>query len=113
MIDVYDGDTVNIVFVHQGEIWHHMFRLYGIDTPELRPLRNILDRDAHIKSAKDSREYLQKLILNKLVWIDFTAEEKYGRLMGIIYTDEEKLININSLMISSGHAKAYDGGKKK
>ena len=112
VVDVYDGDTVNIVFVHLGEIRHHKFRLFGVDSPELKPLKTLTDREAHIKSAKDSREFLQGLILNKLVWIDFSAEEKYGRLMGIIYTDDERLTNINSLMISSGHAKAYDGGKK-
>ena len=37
------------------------------------------------------------------------TREKYGRYLGIIFVNG---VNINDLMVSSGHAVAYSGGKR-
>jgi micrococcal nuclease len=112
ILNVYDGDTVDILFVVGDEIQHHKFRLFGIDTPEMKPLKSLENRDAIISLAKLSKSFLESLVLDRVVFIKFCKEEKYGRLMGTIYYDENCEKSINDSMVESGHAKAYFGGKK-
>lgn len=113
VVDVYDGDTLNIIFFVGSELQNHKFRLYGIDTPEIKPLKSVPNRADVIDSAKKSKEYLASLILNKVVYIKFREEEKYGRLMGEIYYDNtHNSACVNQLMIENGYANEYFGGKK-
>ena len=35
-VDVYDGDTIQVVFQMQSELFRWTCRLVGIDTPEIR-----------------------------------------------------------------------------
>jgi micrococcal nuclease len=105
VIDIYDGDTCTIAMWIGFQRYSFKLRLYGIDTPELRT-KNAVEKEAGYK-AKD---YLCSLILNKKVKIVFAdKEEKFGRLLGTIFLGDK---NINQMMISSGHAKEYLGGKK-
>ena len=53
--------------------------------------------------------FLEYLILNKVVTIKFTKNEKFGREMGIILYEGQ---DINKKMIESGHARIYHGEKK-
>jgi endonuclease YncB( thermonuclease family) len=113
IIDVYDGDTVDIIFYMANELLHYKFRLYGIDTPELKPLKIIANRNEIIERAKEAKLYLETLVLNKIVYIRFKNEEKYGRLMGNIYfSKSENQKSINQMMIESGFAVEYYGQKK-
>jgi micrococcal nuclease len=105
VIDVYDGDTCTIAMWIGFQKYSFKMRLFGIDTPELRT-KNAAEKEAGYK-AKD---HLSSLILGKKVKIVFAdKEEKFGRLLGTIYLGGK---NINQMMITSGHAKEYFGGKK-
>lgn len=105
VIDIYDGDTCTIAMWVGFQRYSFKLRLFGIDTPELRT-KNAAEKEAGYKA----KEYLSNLILGKKIKIVFAdKEEKFGRLMGTIYLGEK---NINSLMVSAGHAKEYFGGKK-
>lgn len=113
IIDVYDGDTVDILFYMQSELRHNKMRLYGIDTPELKPLKNISNREDIIQKAHSAKSYLQSIVLDKIVYVRFVNEEKYGRLMGYLYlSKEQQKISVNQMLIDSGHAVEYFGGKK-
>ena len=111
-MDVYDGDTVKVVFYFHDELYRWNVRLYGINTPEMRtstlnPLRNSIKANA-IKS----RDYLKSLFekTNNLVYIECGDFDKYGRLLGtFFYKDILSLYDesINYEMIHSGHAKEY------
>lgn len=107
VIDVYDGDTCNIVFEDKNELVHRRFRLYGINCKEMKPLKSIENRDEYIKCAKEAKKALETKVLNQVVWIEFVEEEKFGRLMGTIYSDKFKTINFNDEMIKEGHAECY------
>jgi len=107
VISVYDGDTCNIVFEYCNEFVHHRFRLYGINCKEMKPLKSIENREEYIKCAKEAKKALEQKVLNQIVWIEFVEEEKYGRLMGTIYSDKFKTINFNQEMIKEGHADCY------
>ena len=87
----------------------------GYDTPEMRPSKKLPDRDEIKKKAIESRDYLKSLIFNneQLVYIKCGEFDKYGRLLGEIYINENDDESVNSLMIKNGHGYEYHGGTKK
>lgn len=135
---VYDGDTITLIVPIKMEIYNMdsttsltlkssnpndeyniklnkiKVRLFGIDTPELKPSKNLIEREAHIGRAVKSRDFLSNMILNKLVKVKFFQNDKYGRPLVKLYINsvKEKEICINDLMVSKGYAKKYDGGTK-
>jgi endonuclease YncB( thermonuclease family) len=120
VVSIYDGDTITIVFYYNDFPVKDSFRMLGYDSPEMKPLKSIENRELHIEAAHVARQKLVDQIEGKIVWVKFTHEEKYGRLMGEIFLissksennfiDNEK--NINSWMINEGYGKPYDGGHK-
>ena len=129
---VYDGDTITILMPIKMHIFNMIssnsidqnsdsnksnnvyfnkikLRLYGIDTPEIKPNKNLTDRDEHIKKAYEAKDFLSKQILNKIIKVKFLKNDKYGRPLAQIYYQD---ILINNLMIEKGFAKSYDGGTK-
>lgn len=115
VIEVYDGDTVTVnIDLGFGVKFEKMkIRLFGINSPERR------DPDPVIKAqANKSREFMSSHVLGKDVKL-YTIKKrkkskkhedkkgKYGRFLGIIYTNDinGKYINMNKLMVDSGHAK--------
>jgi endonuclease YncB( thermonuclease family) len=129
---VYDGDTITVIIPIELNIYSFnknktitikksnnkdkniqfysvKVRLYGIDTPELKPPLITHNRDEIIKKAKEAKYYLQNIINDKIIKIKFHKNEKYGRAMGTLYLNN---ININQQMIDSKYAVPYFGGKK-
>lgn len=134
---IYDGDTITLLIPTKLSIYNMCsfntidldtdtnksnkiilnkikVRLYGIDTPELKPKKNLPNREAHIAKAKEARDYLSELILNKIIKVVFMSNDKYGRPLVKLYlydliSDE---LCVNDLMIKKGLAKKYDGGTK-
>lgn len=111
IVSIYDGDTVRAVFFHGNQIVQYKIRMAGYDSPEMKPLKNIPNRDELIKKAKEAKAALSTKILNKVVVIKCNGFDKYGRILGNVY-DLESDENINNFMVTGGYAKPYDGGKK-
>lgn len=132
VISVYDGDTLTLLLPINIHIYNFNLydsidiksdtnptnkikyykinvRLYGIDTPELKPSKNLIDRDNHKIKAIAAKNYLSNLLLNKIVNVHFMNYDKYGRPLVTLYLNN---ININELMITEGHAVKYYGGTK-
>lgn len=120
IVDVYDGDTVTIVFYYKDMPIKDRFRIRGYDSPELKPRKDIECRTLHINAAKRARNFLIVKLLNQIVWVKFSDEEKYGRLMGDIYFINPKSdnvftgneISISTMMLENGFGKQYGGGHK-
>lgn len=134
VVNVYDGDTVHIVFKVNDMLIRYNCRLIGIDSPEICPknIKDIAKKEQEIKCAIDSRNYLinkvsgQKIEdtiskkeikelcgkAQKLVWIKCYDFDKYGRLLVEIYENETDAISINQEMINNKIVVAYDGGTK-
>lgn len=120
IIDVYDGDTVTLVFYYGNQPIKDSFRMYGYDSPEIKPPKTLPNRELHVKAGLYVKEYLKTQILNKIMWVKFCQEEKFGRLMGELYyinpNNEQKFIgdeiNINNMMIQKGYGKLYHGEAK-
>ena len=112
VVDVYDGDTVKVVFYFHDVLYRWNVRLYGINTPEMRPSRLNPLRKSIKANAIKSRDYLKSLFekKNNLLYIECGDFDKYGRLLGtFFYKDIISLYDesINHQMIVSGNAKEY------
>lgn len=112
VVDLYDGDTGRIVFRDNLRLVQYKFRLYGVDTPELKPSLKLKDRDKEINNAKKARDFLGGLILNKVVFIEFLDFDKYGRLLVKIYKNRWSRTSYNQILLEKGFGKSYFGGTK-
>lgn len=116
VVDVYDGDTCRVVFEHNGNFNKWTVRMTGYDTPEIRPRKTVPNREEVKAKARASRDFLKSKIMGypeQLVFIRCSCFDKYGRLLGEIFTDKHCKENINQLMITEGYGYKYDGGTKK
>ena len=107
IIKVYDGDSVTaLIDMGVSITYKASCRLDGIDTPEIRT-KVAGEKEA----AYAARDRLRDLILDKWVTVLSVAKpDKYGRLLVRIWTEDGQCVN--DLLISEGHAIAYDGGTK-
>jgi micrococcal nuclease len=109
-ISCYDGDTVQVVapFRDTKRLFKFKCRLLGINTPELRT-KDLEEK----KKGYEARDFLRNKILDKIIWVEFSKPDKYGRDLCQLFDDEDKKINFNQLMIDEGLAMSYDGKGKK
>ena len=110
IIEVYDGDTVTIVFLHNHSPHHPIrmkIRIKSIDAPEKRT-KCQYEKDAALHVTK----YATKLMLDKILYIRLESWDKYGgRMIGDVYL-KDKTKPISQHLLDKGMVKAYDGGKK-
>ena len=98
---VSDGDTVAVKKIENNKETGNLIkvRLYGIDAPELKQ-----------DYGYASKEFLMKLIRGKTVRIEGNKNDRYGRLLGTVYSSNE---NINEKMVATGNAGWYEKYDKK
>ena len=113
IVDVYDGDTVRGVFEHNGQYNKWTIRMYGYDSPEMRPSKKLENRDKIKEEAKKSRDYLRSKILDKTIYLHCLDFDKYGRVLANIYLDELGEKSLNDHMVEMNYGYAYFGGTKK
>ena len=113
VVDLYDGDTGRIVFRDNFQMKQYKFRMYGVDTPEIKPLLSLKNRDKEIKKAKLAKTFVSDLILNKVVWVEMLDFDKYGRLLVKIYQNYWTKQSIAELLIEKKLGCSYYGGTKK
>lgn len=97
---VVDGDTVD-VFIDLGfSVWHkERIRLSGVDTAEKNtPL------------GKALKTFMKELLEGKMVRLQVTKPDKYGRYLGKVFLAGEE--SINDQLIKHGLAKPYGGDSK-
>ena len=100
VIRVLDGDTIKVK--KEGKIV--TVRLYGIDAPEL-PRAHRPGQPFSLLS----QDRLCKYICGQDVDLLIKNTDRYGRLVGIVYTDT----NVNLEMVKEGYAWAYRAYLKK
>ena len=85
------------------------FRMFGIDTPELRG-------DAAEKAAgRAARARLAELMpVGSPVLIQSTKAGKYGRYLADVFVEQSEgvTVHVNGVLVAEGHAVAYDGGAR-
>lgn len=113
VVAVHDGDTLTITLPEIPKVFGERIglRLDGIDAPEL----NSTCPDLHARfrerqRAVEARDFLKRQIeiSHDLVVVN-VGRDKYFRLLGRVFADG---VDLSELMLASGFAKPYDGGKK-
>ena len=89
VVSIVDGDSLEIYYENKKE----KVRLFGIDAPELNQ-----------EYGKESKKYLQLLLLNKKVILLLKSKDKYDRMIAIVLFKNK---DINSLLVKKGFAWAY------
>ena len=118
VIKVYDGDTLWVAINIHHNIYKFKVRMLGYDSPEMKPRLNTPNREQEIQAAKKAKEYIEELVLNKNVLVEFSKYDKYGRPLCKLYINKcvfcSKIkLCVNDLMIEKGYGYEYNGGKKK
>ena len=109
VIKVYDADTITIASklpYDDSPMYRLSVRLNGIDTPEMKG-KGILDDEK--EAAKQAREFVSNLVLNKYVRLENIESEKYGRILADVYIGN---VNLNEILLKERYAIKYDGGTK-
>jgi len=109
VIKVYDADTITIASklpFDTSPMYRLSVRLNGIDTPEIKG-KGISDEEK--EAAKNARDFVSKMILNKFVRLENVESEKYGRILADVYIGD---IHINGLLLEEKYAVKYGGGTK-
>jgi endonuclease YncB( thermonuclease family) len=108
VIKVYDGDTITIASklpFAESPLYRLSVRLNGIDTPEIKG-----KTEDEKTAAKQARDAVSNLILNKYVTLQNIETEKYGRILANVYIGD---LHLNDWLVSERYAFKYDGGTKK
>ena len=103
---VIDGDTIDVTLDLGFSVKLHKqrVRLAGIDTPESRT-RNLEEKALGLKA----KARLIELCVGSFK-IQSLGKGKYGRILGIPYTEDGK--DICQMLIKEKHAVEYWGGTK-
>ena len=103
---IVDGDSFDCCLDLGFDVKLHKqrVRLHGIDTPESRT-RDLAEK----KLGLAAKERLKELCTGKFK-IKSLGKGKYGRILGIPYTENGK--DICQMLIDEGHAVEYHGGTK-
>lgn len=91
VIKIADGDTFTLLVNNKEQV---KVRLYGIDAPE--------KNQAYGKRAK---QYLSKLIWGVPVTVNVIEQDRYGRSIGKVSTNQIKDVSLE--MIRAGYAWLY------
>ena len=108
VIKVYDGDTITIASklpFADSPLYRLAVRLNGIDTPEIKG-----KSEDEKTAAKQARDAVSNLILNKHVTLQNIQTEKYGRILADVFIGE---LHLNNWLVTERYAIKYDGGTKK
>jgi endonuclease YncB( thermonuclease family) len=109
VIKVYDADTITIASklpFDDSPMYRLSVRLNGIDTPEMKG-KGILDEEK--EAAKQARDFVSNLVLNKYVILENIESEKYGRILADVYIGN---VHLNGILLKERYAVKYDGGTK-
>ncbi len=95
---VSDGDTLLTASANGTKL---RLRLIGIDAPEVPH-----GDKAGQPYGEEARDYLDHLIGGKTVRVDAYGQDKYKRVLAVVWDDQ---INVNLLMVAMGYAEVYRG----
>jgi micrococcal nuclease len=107
VVKVYDGDTITIASkmpYPDSPLFRFHVRLDGIDTPEIKS-KTVEEKNI----AKEARDALSSICMNKRITLQNVKNEKYGRILADVYCEN---VHLNEWLISQRYAVKYSGGTK-
>lgn len=120
VVYIYDGDTCKLVCEYpiKGKLVRYPCRMYGYDSPEMKPLKNDPNREQEKEAAVKAKDYLMEIFNETygLVWVRGMGLDKYGRLLATVHKSRKDAVDnknsFNDRMIEAGHGYPYTGGTK-
>jgi endonuclease YncB( thermonuclease family) len=123
-VDFYDGDTFNIIISYYDLLYHFKARMFGYDSPEMKPSLSLENREEVKKNALVAKNRLMELLGSKEYFKAHCHEfDKYGRLLVSVFIKdrddgEDDCVcdfnkSVNGQMVREGHGYSYYGGTKK
>lgn len=95
VVGVADGDTITMLDQERHE---HKIRLAGIDAPE-----------KHQAFGQRSKQALSDAVFNRMVTVDWSKRDKYGRLVGKIFLPGGVDANLRQIELGlAWHYRAYE-----
>ena len=138
VVACYDGDTFEAVMDLDGKLWKFDCRMFGYDSPEMKPLKTAANREAEKIAALRAKIALLSFVCDgvdiactytnkelddlvrknkKIIELNCKEFDKYGRVLVEVNTVAETLTapssTVNSWMITNKFGYAYSGGTKK
>ena len=133
IISFYDGDTCKIILANGDVLMRFNCRLKFLDTPEMKPGKNKINRDIEITNAMRCRNKLIQLVTNCQLSLDYKLTkfqvkkllnsnnrviqvqchefDKYGRLLAEIVVPGSN-IRLHEWLITNKYANPYEGKTK-
>lgn len=128
VIDIYDGDTCNVGIKWDDKYIQLRLRLKGINTAEIKPKKNIENRDRVIEDAyfakkkliefctdicpkdcKSKKECVEIMEKNKkILYVKMYHFDVFGRVVSELYLDSEYKQCVNTKMVDEGYAIKFD-----
>jgi micrococcal nuclease len=108
VIKCYDADTITIASklpYNDSPLYRLSVRLNGIDAPEIKG-KSVEEKEV----AKQARDFVSNLVLNKYVRLENVESEKYGRILADVYIGD---VHVNEMLVKERYAVKYDGGTKR
>jgi endonuclease YncB( thermonuclease family) len=123
-VDFYDGDTFNIIISYYDLLYHFKARMFGYDSPEMKPSLSLENREEVKKNALVAKNRLMELLGSKEYFKAHCHEfDKYGRLLVSVFIKDRDdgeddgvydfNKSVNGQMVREGHGYSYYGGTKK
>jgi endonuclease YncB( thermonuclease family) len=123
VVDVYDGDTVRLVFKPEPFSTHVQLvaRMAGYDSPEMKQPTQESEHERARKRALAvaARDRLAGLVLHQIMSVRCGPFDKYGRVMVTLESpnrqgwqdrqDRRPAPTVNDIMVAEGHGKPYSG----
>jgi endonuclease YncB( thermonuclease family) len=121
---IYDGDTFTILTnLRDAERMElYKLRLADIDAPEMKLPKVAVGRELHMQAGKHVRDLLRTCLPQGTpLIVDFKREEKYGRLLGRVYTVKYegfllkrpvKHVDVCKKLVERGLCVSYAGATK-
>ena len=116
VVDIYDADTITCILFYRDIPTIIKIRLQGIDTPEMKPNKNI---DPHLYNQEKALAIIAKIVLQKIIddnksilYITTHGSEKYGRTLATLYKDNNKTSSLNQILVDLNLADSYQGQTK-
>ena len=96
VVDVYDGDTCSIVIKLNNQWTKFKVRAYGYDSPEMRPSKNLPDRDEIIHMAIKARNYFVSRVTDFSINLSHHYTKKELKNMTELNTQDAPKLGIYS-----------------
>jgi len=100
VVRIIDGDTIDVIFRFRKKYDTHRCRLLGVNTPELRG-----GTEATKAAARRSKQFLENLIMGKIVVVYCKELDSFGRILISIEYDGE---DISERLLHEGLAEVYN-----